>query len=274
MDSDLTKQITDALAAYDLGPTTQVVPLPGQHANAPHMVDCGRGRLLARLLAPGLAAPGLIETRHALAEHLAARGVRTARFLPRRDGTTTWVRLGERAIEMREWVKARPAHPGDAEDARKAGQLLAQLHLAGRDFEPPCTIHMRGDNEFRDAFRRLTRMEQQMQTYLPAPELIARIQANRAALEEADRALERGDLPTGMLHGGFVPRNVLLDDSGHPWTVDLDQFHPGALVVDLARAAMGFGASDALGEAYASVRALTREEGRAFTALTEAYRLW
>jgi Ser/Thr protein kinase RdoA (MazF antagonist) len=74
----------------------------------------------------------------------------------------------------------------------------------------------------------------------------------RAAIPESTRAFLRSmaldleaeygrltfSLPSGHLHGDFNVGNVLRDNAGHPWVIDLDEFATGPREWDLMQTAM------------------------------------
>jgi Ser/Thr protein kinase RdoA (MazF antagonist) len=178
--------------------------------------------------------------RHVFVGHLIARGLRVA--------------------EVRECVDGQPLRGEDPEDAALAGETLARLHLAAADFVPPGPGADRDPWGVERDLERLRRREQQMQTYLPAPEVTESVRALREALTQAGRELCDADLPMGMIHGDVRPENLLRDAAGEVWVLGFDKCRWAPLLVDVAALAQAFG-EPALA-AYERQRALTETERR------------
>jgi len=272
----VTEQIASLLGAYDLGEVAEVVPLPGRHLNQPHVISAATGQYFAKLLVPGLSsAPGL-DLRHAFVEHLADRGVAVPSIVRTRSGAT-YVRSRDRALELSEFVPGRPAVAGDPGDAEAAGTRLGELHAAGA-YLPPGSLGPRRDLlDLQANLDQLVRLEGQTRTYLPAPEVLAKIETVKAALSGSAAPLRAADLPLGLCHGDYVAGNLVYPAGGEPWVTDFDQAQQGLLALDLATAIVSFAglalpefgaAFDAnvawaLAGGYARVRPLSDPERRA-----------
>jgi aminoglycoside phosphotransferase (APT) family kinase protein len=105
------------------------------------------------------------------------------------------------------------------EGADRSGRLLSRLHDARRS--EPTTIDTR---DTADAILELEKA---------APEGVALPEAVRRALE----GLPSSSLtcPTVGLHGDFAPVNVIVDDSGGAYAIDVDHDRSGEPEQDLAR---------------------------------------
>jgi Ser/Thr protein kinase RdoA (MazF antagonist) len=229
--------IVVALAAYDIGDVREVVRVTGEHENRPHVVRTVAGRFFARLLAPRLGSPVALGVRHAFAEHLADHGLRVPRLLRTRSGES-FARVAEEAVEVYEYIEDRVCGP---EDARQAGEALADLHGAAESFRARPGGARRDWLTVNGDLARLQCLEEQMRTYLPAPEVFRSLETVREALLAAGRALAGADLPTGMIHGSFQPPNLLRDAAGELWITGFDYAHQAPLLLDVATAVLGFG---------------------------------
>ena len=262
---DVQNIIRRAIRAYDMGELRDVVALPGRHANAPHVVTTEAGRFFAKALTPRCALPLAVRLRHAFVEHLVSEGLRVPRFIRTRAGEPC-ARDGGHVVEVQEYVDGRSLRADDPEDAARAGEALARLHLAGADFVPPGPGANRDPWGIEHDLEQLRRREQQMQTYLPAPEVTQFLQTVREALTAAAGELTQADLPTGMVHGQVRPGNLLCDAAGEVWVTDFDQCRWAPLLVDVAPLAGAFGSRAVA--AYERQRALTEtERGLAPTAI-------
>ncbi|MBM3473436.1 MAG: hypothetical protein FJX75_09225 [Armatimonadetes bacterium] len=179
--------------------------------------------------------------RHAFVEHLISRGLRVR---------------GSVRTEVDGW----PLRTEDPEDAALAGETLARLHLAAADFAPPGAGAERDPWGIEHDLERLRRREQQMQTYLPAPEVTESVRELGEALAEAAGELRHADLPAGMVHGDVRPENLLRDAKGEAWVTGLNECRWAPLLVDVAALAHAFG-QQALA-AYERCRPLTETERR------------
>ena len=246
-----------ALAACDLGDVLDLSPLPGEHANQPHIVTAGAGRFLAKVLSPRLSAPPTVQLRHAFVAHLASRGVRVPQFVTTRNGDPV-VHAKGRAIEVQKFIGGSTLRGDDPADALLAGEALAAVHRAGADFTPPQGAAARDALSFQEDLRGLDRLEQQMQTYLPAPEVLQSVEAVRRALLSSARELANADLPVGVVHGDFGPESLVRDKEGLVWVTDFDACGWAPLLLDVADLIRAFGRG-ALA-AYEQRRPLTEAE--------------
>jgi len=236
-------EIISALATYDIGAVREAHPLRGDHLNDPHLVSTDRGRFFVKLLRPEFGGLPALEARHAFIEHLVARGVRVPRLMRTRDGASH-LRLGRCVLEVYEFIEGRPYEPGSADDAWAAGEALASLHLATADFRPPSPGVRRGWLRAEADLGKLTHFEEQMRTYVPAPEAFAPIEQVKSVLRQTSAALAAADLPPGMIHGDFLPENLVYVAPGGPVATDFDYCHQAPLIFDLATAIIGFAGDD------------------------------
>jgi Ser/Thr protein kinase RdoA (MazF antagonist) len=247
--------LTVALANFDLGGEPRSEPLPQGRARGSVVVTTNAGRYVARALGPRLAAPAAVQLRHAFVAHLAAQGLCVPRFVPTRAGECV-ARVPGGVIEVQESVEGRPLSAAMSGDTALAGEAVAALHRAGEGFDPPTRPSFSVEPEL----AQLGRMERQMQTYLPAPEVLEQMFHVKHCLSEGARALGNAALPAGMLHGDLRPAHLLLDAEGRVWVTSYDACQWGPLLLDVADLAHHFG-EDAVA-AYAQRRLLTEAERR------------
>lgn len=252
------EQIIAALDAYDLGSGADLSPLQGHHLNDPHIVSTDRGRFFVKLLAPHVAAPPAVHARHAFIEHLLGDGVPVPHLLRTQDGATH-VRVGPRVVELYQFVEGRGWRRGDPDDARQAGAALARLHAAAHDFRPPSPGLRRGWLSPDGDLETLRRFEEQMRTYVPAPEAFEPVERVKAAVRDTSAALAAADLPAGMVHGDFVPENLIYGPADGPVITDFDYCHEAPLIFDLATVIVGSTGSEPQGPGTAPDPAIVAE---------------
>lgn len=265
--------IARALGSYDIGPVSAIEPLGGGHLNEPHVVAAGRGRYFVKLLAPHLSAPPALEARHAFIEHLTAAAVPVPRLVRTAHGRTC-ARSDGRVVEVYEFVVGRAHRRGDVTQAKAAGEVIANLHRAALDFDPPAPGIRRGWLAPEEDLAYLDRYEQQMRTYVPAPEAFAPVEQVKRVVRKTSADLAAADLPTAMIHGDFRPGNLMYRPAGGPAITDFDYCHVAPLIFDLATAIIGFAGEEpsepettvgddvagALLAAYGALRPLTYAE--------------
>jgi len=231
--------IASALRAYDLGDVREIVAVPGEHANRPHRVETDVGRFFVKVLSGRLAAPAVLETRHAFIQHLIEHRVATPAIVPTRSGDT-WAAADGGVVEVYEWIDGAALAPGDHCQAVDGGWLLLDLHSAAESFRPSAPGAKRDWLTPDGDLAKLERVEQQVRTYLPAPEVIEQMAYVRHCLTDSARVLAEADLKTHMIHGDFTCANLLLGPkrglfrSRHRHVTDFDFCHVGPRILDLA----------------------------------------
>jgi homoserine kinase type II len=155
-----------------------------------------------------------------LMAHLADREVPCPRPMARDDGALLSTLNGKPAAIVSKLAGAPLARP-DAAHCRRAGALLAQVHVAGVDFDEGLD-NWRG-REWREAFAR------EVAPRLSAEEndLVARENAWQAAQDDSS-------LPRGIVHGDFFHDNVLWKDATHGGVIDFYFACDDALLYDVA----------------------------------------
>jgi homoserine kinase type II len=194
-----------------------------------------------------------------LMEHLAQRGIPAP--LPRRDRSGQLIgTLNGRSAAVVDWLKGAWLREPTMDDVRQAGRVLAQLHLAGRDFPLVLPNAMGLPSWTRLAERCAER------AVGPSAEML---EVLAAEIDRLRRIWPRG-LPSGPIHADMFPDNVLFDQGRVSGVIDYYFACNDAFAYDLAVTmnAWGFtpsGAPDpvlgaALIEGYESVRRLTPDE--------------
>jgi homoserine kinase type II len=252
------RALSAALAAFDVGEVLDLTPLAGEHRSRPLVATTASGRWFVKQLGPRAAAPPAVRLRHGFVGHLSSRGLRVPRFRRTLSGEDV-LRAGGRAVEVQEFVEGRPLSVRDPCDAALAGKTLAELHEAGADFMPPGLGAGGRGFSVEDELAQLRRLEQQMQTYLPAPEVIAAVEVVRRALVRAGHELSDGDLPAGVIHGDFQPQNLLRAADGTVWVTSFDACRWGPWLLDAM--ALRTACGERALAAYAGLRPLTEAEG-------------
>jgi homoserine kinase type II len=201
-----------------------------------------------------------------LMEHLAARGFPAPRTRRDRHGRLSG-HLNGRPAAIVDWLSGAWLRDPDLDEVRRAGATLAELHLAGADFDLMLPNALGLDGWGRLAERCAMRADGES----------ARMLAVLAA--EIDRL--RRDWPTGLpsgpIHADLFPDNVLFEAGRVSGVIDYYFACNDAFAYDLAVTinAWGFTAdgrpepvmSAALIEGYESVRRLERAEVEAMPLL-------
>ena len=256
---EASEAIAAALRAYGFAEVRGITPVAGDFANQPHVVTTEVGRFFVKVLGPTHGSPLALARRHAYVDHLVAKGRRVPRLIGTRTGEPV-ARESGGAIEVQEYVKGQPLRAEDPDDAARAGEALARMHLSGADFVPPGAGPDSDPWGIDQDLERLRRREQQMQTYLPAPEVTQSVQELREGLTAAGGELTHADLPAGMVHGDVRPQHFLRDAVGEVWVTGLDRCRRAPLLVDVSALAHAFG--DSAVTAYERLRTLTDPERR------------
>ncbi len=130
------EEARDALARWGLRVgRRQLAPGSGT-ANAAVVVDTPDGRLILRRRNPRYARADWARFDQALFAHLRARGIPAPEPVLAPDGHG-WVVHHEQLYELFHFIEGEQHRSGDARELAAAGRLLAQVHAAGGDFEPP-----------------------------------------------------------------------------------------------------------------------------------------
>lgn len=246
------------LSGYDLGDFVSLDGVAEGVENSNFKLVTTRGTCALTLFEKRVAAADL-PYYLGLMEHLAQRGIPAP--LPRRNRAGRLIgELNERPAAIVDWLKGAWLRDPTMNDARQAGRVLAQLHVAGSDFPLVLPNAMGLDAWTRLAERCAERAE---------GESAAMLAVLAAEIDRLRRDWPH-DLPSGPIHADMFPDNVLFHDGEVSGVIDYYFACNDAFAYDLAVTinAWGFtpsGAPDpvlsaALIEGYESVRRLSREE--------------
>ncbi len=257
---------TDArelLAGYGIPELRAVEGIAGGSVNSNFALETGQGRLFLRLYEEQDLVGAQRET--ALLRRLAAAGVPTPPPVGRADGGLVSVVRGKPAAlfpwrdgTMRCQAAVTPP------DARRVGEALARVHVAGAGEVAPT-----GRFRYEDLVARLGRIEASGDpTFAPlAPSLRDRLRHANAARDPK--------LPRGLMHGDLFRDNVLWDASGEVSALlDFESACEGTYAYDLMVTVLSWcfggdldqGLARAMREGYESVRPLAEAEKRALWA--------
>ncbi len=253
------------LAAYGLGPFRALEGIAAGSVNSNFALQSSERRVFLRIYEERDLAGARAET--AMLERLASRGVPTPAPLRRTDGALVSVVRGKpaavfpwRSGGMRCQAAVTPA------DARRVGEALARVHVAGRD--EACDA---GRFRFEDLLARVDRIDASAD-----PRFTPLVAPLRERLEQA-RAARDPRLPRGLTHGDLFRDNVLWDDRGDITALlDFESACEGTYVYDLMVTVLAWCVGDALDPrlaaamcaGYEGVRPLSPAERRG--ALAEA----
>jgi homoserine kinase type II len=207
-----------------------------------------------------------------LMEHLADRGIPTARPVHLRHGGTLTRLKGKPAALVHRLVGQSVLFPTDTQ-CHAAGALLGALHLAGQSYPGRC------ENSRGAEWRRQT-----AQAVLPA------VDRDLAALIEdelkAQTGLDLAALPQGVIHADVFRDNVLFVDERLSGVIDFYYACTDALLYDLAvtvndwcfdvRGGLNQARAQALIAAYRARREPDARERKAWslTLRAAAFRFW
>jgi homoserine kinase type II len=249
--------IRTLLRAYGLGSLKVREGIAAGSVNSNFAVESSAGRVFLRLYEEQGLAGARKET--AMLGRLARAGVPTPAPLRRLDGELVSVVRGKPAAIF-PWKDGtvRCQASVTPEDARRVGEALAQVHVAGRTE----TIEA-GRFRFEDLLERLDRIEASGDVRYAG--LVPRL---RAALTRTHEARNR-ELPRGLIHSDLFRDNVLWQRDGRVAALlDFESACLGTYVYDLMVAVLSWcvgedlepGLSTAMREGYESVRKLSEAE--------------
>jgi homoserine kinase type II len=251
--------LTDAsrvTEAHGLGEATRLTPIAAGSVNTNYFVEGDFGKLFLRVYEEQDESGVAYEW--ALLDHLATRGVALPKRAPgsepgqvRIEGKPTalfevvgGVELCHRLVE--------PAH------MESVGEVLATIHLAGREFEWIKPGRFRRENI-------VERLDLAARAALPElDEPLARLRATLARLERSPAR----EVPRGVIHGDLFRDNVRFDGTRVAAVLDWESASDGVLLYDLAVVllawcygdAFDFALARAFVSAYERVRPLERVE--------------
>ncbi|HEY8088778.1 MAG TPA: phosphotransferase, partial [Polyangiaceae bacterium] len=190
------------VSAYGLGTLRGWEGIAGGSVNSNFAVATDRGRFFLRLYEEQDREGAERET--AMLVRLSAAGVATPAPLPTAQGSRVWELRGKPAAVFPWRDGTMRCQAGvTADDARRVGEALARMHVAGGSEAAPESRFGIGPLQ-----RRIDRIEASGH-----PVFAPLAPALRGWLEETDGARDRS-LPHGLIHGDLFRDNVLWAPSG------------------------------------------------------------
>ncbi len=264
-------EVAALLDRYGIAPVHSMKGIAEGVENSNYLVDAGEGPSRARYILT------LYERRVdvadlpffiALTEHLSARGCPVARMLPDRDGRVVQ-QVADRAACLIQFLDGlSPTHPTPAQ-AVEAGRTLATLHLAGQAFAD----HRLNPFAIEGLAALALLIEGRCDDMLP------NLAKAVAGLVDAERLIDVGALPSGVIHADAFPDNLLFSGDRVSGVIDFYFACNDALAWDYAvmHSAWCFNAdnhldpamSRALSDGYQAVRPFTAAERAALPHLAQ-----
>ena len=155
-----------------------------------------------------------------LMEHLAKLEVACPVPMRRDDGELLSAVSGKPAVIVSKVRGAPRTRPG-IDDCRAAGRILADVHVAGIEYD--ASLDNPRGREWRETFARQV-----------APRISAEENALIASENAFQAACDDASLPTGIIHGDYFHDNVLWDDEGRGGVIDFYFACDDALLYDVA----------------------------------------
>lgn len=245
------------LDAYGLGPLRGMEGIAGGSVNSNFSLEGPRGKAFLRLYEEQDLEGALRET--AMLERLAQAGVPTPRPLRRLDGGLV-SQLRDKPAALFPWCEGsiRCQAGVTPEDARRVGEALARVHVAGAA-EPTVA----GRFGMAALTRRLEAIRDSAHPVF-APLVPWLMQSLERAHDERDATL-----PAGLIHGDLFRDNVLWDrDGAIAALLDFESACAGTYAYDLMVTILAWCYGDdleerlasAMREGYESVRKLSEKE--------------
>ncbi|WGS54519.1 homoserine kinase [Paraburkholderia sp. D15] len=276
-------QLTEWMSHYDLGDVVELRGISSGIENSNFFLTTTRGEyvltIFEKLTAEQL--PFYLD----LMQHLAAHRVPVPDPMPRHDGSLFGTLSGKPAAIVTK-LEGAPEMSPKVEHCVEVGQMLARLHLAGRDY-PRYQPNLRSLPWWRETVPRVLPFLQGEQRDLLASELAYQ----EAFFASADYAA----LPAGPCHADLFRDNAMFahaaPETGHEVRLGgfFDFYFAGCdkwlfdvavtvndWCVDLATGKLDDARTEALLRAYQTVRPFTVEENRHWGDMLRAgaYRFW
>ena len=252
------EELAALIAHYDVGELVSAKGIAEGVSNSNWLIDTTTGRYILTMYERRIELSDLPYFL-GLLDHLSAKGCPVPRTIHDRDGAAFRMERGK-AVALIEFLPGVSPTQPTPEQAHAVGEVLANMHLASRDFD----LTRANTMGFPDSLRTLEHCGEEGLASIH-PDLPDMLGPARAAA-----ALDLGALPQANIHADLFPDNVLMLGDKVTGLIDFYFACTGAMALDLAtthaawcfderqryRADLG----SAMLEGYESVRPLEAEE--------------
>jgi len=242
-------ELAVVLSYYDLGVIESITDyVRGSRRSAKVGIVCHRGKFLLKRRPIRRAHPDRVRFAHRVQKHIIPQGVPVARLIETRDDGDTLVHIRENLYELFEFVAGQPYEQTPAE-ARGAGVVLAQFHLATEGFVNPSTLPTpRGDYHDAPGVRTgLSRIAAALSGHDSvsgnAGELDAMVQYLLGVYDRGAAGANAVGLPAWpecIVHSDWHPGNLLFRKQQVVAVIDYDSARMSRRMIDVANGALQF----------------------------------
>ena len=229
----VTEQAFKSFAAeFGLSPPFELTPIPAGIENTNYRATTDREQYVLTLL-EGRSLGTNLEVLADTLEHFFERGLPVPRPLRTAEGRPTRS-LCNRSATLVTWLPGTAASHPDIKQCGAAGQMLAQLHLAGPRF-PNLTDNSLGSAKWRPYFEAFS--PQLEPAYAEVRQLVT------SELDDFEVNWPSG-LPSGFVHADYFPDNVLFEGGAISGVLDFYYSCRDFLAYDLAIALTAWSGDD------------------------------
>lgn len=203
-------RLKEVLMHYDIGNVLEVRLLGGGTANRNFLIGTDRGPLVLRERSLKYSSENSAVYEQAFLNHVASRDIPGPR--PRKTlENTGYVWAYGRLYEVFTYLDGDNFDPSSVEDLEHAGEFLGRLHVAVRDFKPPCEKALPRYDDPAVSLSILNSLEGNMGTAEKAGAwgrdlLYLRAQVMKVMTDLPDSRYHA--LPKLVIHGDFHPANL------------------------------------------------------------------
>lgn len=237
------------LSYYDLGVLESITEFDRGSSRSPKVgIVSEKGKFLLKRRATDRALPDRVRFSHRVQRHLADAEFPLPKLVPTRNGDTTIVQLREHIYEMFEFIAGQP-YERTVDEARSAGELLAQFHEHTKSFDEDGKLRSpRGDYHDSPGVRTgLLTIEATLSSHESfagnEQELSELVQILLLAYDRAGAAANRfglQDRNERIVHLDWHPGNLLFKKQRAIAVIDYDSVRRSKRVLDAANGALQF----------------------------------